>query len=112
MFEVHVNCLKAFQFTIFLTGCFSPSTLLQGDKLRRRNEWMRWLPSAHRQSDSGSISRGGSSCNSIADDFEKITLDEATTDKVNSNPTTIGGATGESSNQSQLPSGDSTWSSN
>ncbi|XP_012571518.1 la-related protein 1C-like [Cicer arietinum] len=52
---------------------------VQGDKLRRRNEWMRWLPSAHRRG-SGSISPIGSSCNNnIAADFDKITIDEATT---------------------------------
>ncbi|KAI5402781.1 hypothetical protein KIW84_050399 [Lathyrus oleraceus] len=30
---------------------------VHGDKLRRRNDWMRWLPSAHQRASSGSVSQ-------------------------------------------------------
>lgn len=75
---------------------------------------MKWLPSAPHRADSGSASPGGSSNSNPAADFEKITLDEATTGRVNSDPTTNddGNATGESSTQFQLPNGDAAGSSN
>ena len=47
---------------------------VQGNKLRRRNDWIRWLPSGQRQHGSGSVSPIGSSCNSVTADFDKITL--------------------------------------
>ncbi|XP_027355233.1 la-related protein 1C-like [Abrus precatorius] len=83
---------------------------VQGDKLRRRNEWMKWLPSTQLRANSDSMSPGESSGNNLAADFEKITVHEETTDKVNSEPTTNGDAAGESSTQSKLPNGDATGS--
>ncbi|TKY75272.1 La-related protein 1B [Spatholobus suberectus] len=73
---------------------------VQGDKLRRRNEWIKWLPSAQLWADSGSVSPTGSSSNNLAADFDKITIDDATTDEVNSEPTTNAApaTAGESSN--------------
>ncbi|KAJ1425141.1 Winged helix-like DNA-binding domain superfamily [Sesbania bispinosa] len=44
--------------------------------LRRRNDWMRWLPSAQLRADSGSISPGGSRQNNLAADFQTIALEE------------------------------------
>ncbi|KHN45947.1 La-related protein 1B [Glycine soja] len=84
---------------------------VQGDKLRRCNEWMKWLPSAQLRANSGSISPSGSSSNNLAADFEKITVDEAISHKVNTEPTTNEDAAGESSTQSQVPN-DATVSSN
>ncbi|XP_028794262.1 la-related protein 1C-like isoform X1 [Neltuma alba] len=60
---------------------------VQGDKMRRRNEWMKWLPSSQLRADSGSSSPVGSSCNNVATDFQKIALGEAATDRGNSDPT-------------------------
>ncbi|XP_054794153.1 la-related protein 1C-like [Prosopis cineraria] len=55
---------------------------VQGDKLRRRNEWKTWLPSSQAQLrvDSALASPGGSNHNSLVGDFQKITLEESTTD--------------------------------
>ncbi|XP_061366010.1 la-related protein 1C-like [Gastrolobium bilobum] len=68
---------------------------VQGDKLRRQNDWMRWLPSAQLRAKSGSVSPGGSRYNNLATDFQTITLEEMNKDE---GPT-------ESSSQSQLPNG-------
>jgi hypothetical protein len=64
-------------------------TLLQGDKLRRRN----WMDSAKVQADSGSVSPVESRGNSFTADFQTITLDKITKDE------------GESSRQPQLSNG-------
>ncbi|KAK7351769.1 hypothetical protein VNO77_11456 [Canavalia gladiata] len=85
---------------------------VQGDKLRRCNEWTKWLPSAQLRANSGSMSPGGARGNNLAADFEKITVDDATSDKIDSKPTTNGDASGEFSSQSQLPNGDATGSIN
>ena len=53
---------------------------VQGDKLRRRNDWIRWLPSAQQLAGYGSVSPTGSSCNNIATDFNKITLNNTIVD--------------------------------
>lgn len=85
---------------------------VQGDKLRRRNEWIKWLPSAQLRAKAGSISPSGSSSNNLAADFEKITVDETITEDVNSVPTTNDAAAeGEFSSQSQVPNGDATTAS-
>lgn len=85
--------------------------MLQGGKLRKRDDWMKWLPSTQREVDSSSMSTGESNYNNIAGDFEKITLNEALLDKVNSDPTTNGEAI-ESSYQSQFTIGDAAKSCN
>ncbi|MED6106378.1 hypothetical protein PIB30_004151 [Stylosanthes scabra] len=88
---------------------------VKGDKLRRRNEWMKWLPSAPRQVDFGSTSLGGGSThNNPETDLEKITLDEVTADRLSSNTIATGhvNVTGESSSQSQLQNGDAKHSTN
>ncbi|KAK7409901.1 hypothetical protein VNO78_00286 [Psophocarpus tetragonolobus] len=74
---------------------------VQGDKLRRRNVWMKWLPTAQLRANSGSVSPSGSSSNNLTADFEKITVDEATTDKAES--ISNDAAAGESSAPSQAP---------
>ncbi|KAI4316970.1 hypothetical protein L6164_024890 [Bauhinia variegata] len=84
---------------------------MQGDKLRRRNEWMKWLPSAQLRTDSGSVSPGGSSHNNLATNFQKITLEEATSDKSNMEPITDA-FTGRFPTESQLPNSDATRGSN
>jgi len=73
---------------------------------------MKWLPSAQLRANSGSISPSGSSSNNLAADFEKITVDEAISHKVNTEPTTNEDAAGESSTQSQVPNDATTVSSN
>ncbi|MCH93322.1 hypothetical protein A2U01_0014271 [Trifolium medium] len=62
--------------------------------MRRRNELMRCLPSAHQHqlASSGSVSSSGSSCNNIVADFDKITLDEATGHKISNATTNVGSA--------------------
>lgn len=67
---------------------------VHGDKMRRRNELMRCLPSAHQHqlASSGSVSPSGSSCNNIVADFDKITLDEATGHKISNATTNVGSA--------------------
>lgn len=62
---------------------------VNGDKLRKRNEWERFLPPVYQQVGSSSISSVGSTCSTIAADFDKITLDEATVLK-HSNASTNG----------------------
>ncbi|KAE9592651.1 hypothetical protein Lal_00029091 [Lupinus albus] len=53
---------------------------VQGDKLRRRNEWKKYLPSAKLQTESGSISpSAGSRNNNVAVDFQTMTLNKTTT---------------------------------
>ncbi|XP_054797936.1 la-related protein 1C-like [Prosopis cineraria] len=88
---------------------------VQGDKLRRRNEWMKWLPSSQIRTDSGSLSPVGSSCNNVAADFQKIALGKASTDKGNSDPASgalEGRSPTDSSSQPQLPNGDTTGNTN
>lgn len=69
---------------------------VNGDKLRKRNEWPRFLLPVYQQVGSSSISSVGSTCNNIIADFDKITLDEATVLK-NSKATTNEDSAGESS---------------
>ncbi|KAH1095756.1 hypothetical protein GLYMA_14G221100v4 [Glycine max] len=59
---------------------------VQGDKLRRLNEWMRWLPSAQRRSNSGSISPSGSTHNNLTANFQTIILEETTADESPTQP--------------------------
>ncbi|CAL0303500.1 unnamed protein product [Lupinus luteus] len=75
---------------------------VQGDKLRRHNEWEKWVPSSKLQADSGSISPGGSRHDNLAADFQTIALENATIEE----------GPAESSNQSQLPNGDAARNSN
>lgn len=88
--------------------------ILQGEKVRRRNEWAKWLPSSQLRANSGSLSPGGSSYSNLAAGFQKINLAEAATDKGNSDPSSeaLPGSTTDSSGQSQLPNGDTTGSTN
>ncbi|GAU24956.1 hypothetical protein TSUD_311910 [Trifolium subterraneum] len=67
---------------------------VHGDKMRRRNELMRCLPSAHQHqlASSGSVSPSGSSCSNIVADFDKITLDEATGHRISNATTNVGSA--------------------
>ncbi|OIW07919.1 hypothetical protein TanjilG_20020 [Lupinus angustifolius] len=74
---------------------------VQGDKLRRHNEWEKWVPSAKLQADSASVSPVGSRHN-LAADFQTIALENATTEE----------GTAESFNQSQLPNGDAARNTN
>ncbi|CAL0328689.1 unnamed protein product [Lupinus luteus] len=80
------------------------STLVevQGDKLRRRNEWKTWVPSAKFQADSGSISPDGSRHNNLAADFQTKALENATKEE----------GPMESNNHSQLPNGDAAGNNN
>ncbi|KAF7829545.1 la-related protein 1C-like [Senna tora] len=89
---------------------------VQGDKLRRRNEWTKWLNSSQLRANSGSVSTGGSSYSNIAADFQKITLEEAAgTDKGISDTTSEafpGRNPTDSTGQHQLPNGDTTRNTN
>lgn len=50
---------------------------LQDDKVRRRSEWRKWLPTSSRQSiESSSFSLGNSSSDTLSASFEKITVEE------------------------------------
>lgn len=76
---------------------------VQGDKIRRRNEWARWLPTTNRVfKDPGSQSPNWSSSNTLATQFQKVKLGEATTGQ-NSSSLEADSHTGpsESVNQSQ-----------
>ncbi|WJX15620.1 hypothetical protein P8452_05741 [Trifolium repens] len=67
---------------------------VQGNKLRRHDEWMKYLPSAQVQADSSSVSPSESSYNNLTADFQTtISLEKTTKDE------------GESSGQSQLSNG-------
>ena len=61
---------------------------------------MKWLASAQLRADSGSVSPAGSSHN-LAADFQNITLEEATKDKVDTDPASQG-----------FPNGDATGKAN
>lgn len=54
--------------------------LSQGDKLRRRYDWMKWLSSSQVKVGSGSVSPSESSYNNIAADLQTINLEETTTE--------------------------------
>ncbi|MED6180789.1 hypothetical protein PIB30_013682 [Stylosanthes scabra] len=69
---------------------------VQGDKLRRHNEWMRWLPATHLRADSSSVSPSGPRVNNLAADFQAITLEEGIK---NEGPA-------ELSSLNQIPNGD------
>ncbi|KAL1343967.1 hypothetical protein HN51_017883 [Arachis hypogaea] len=92
------------------------STIIEvkGDKLRRRKDWMKWLPTPLNRADFGSTSMGGSSYNNSATDFEKITLDKTTVDRLNSNSITTsdGNVNEESSSSYQFHNHDAMLSSN
>ncbi|XP_028784674.1 la-related protein 1C isoform X2 [Neltuma alba] len=79
------------------------STLVevQADKVRRRNQWKKWLPSSQLRVDSALASSGGSNHNNLVADFQKIAIEESTTNKVNSSPTSDRSAI-RTSSQSQL----------
>uniref|UniRef100_A0A5B6YWY6 Putative la-related protein 1C-like n=1 Tax=Davidia involucrata TaxID=16924 RepID=A0A5B6YWY6_DAVIN len=58
----------------------STAVEVQGDKVRRRNEWRKWIPASGQfpTDDSGSHSPNGSGYSMLATSFQKVTLDEAT----------------------------------
>ncbi|PON93943.1 Transcriptional repressor poly-beta-hydroxybutyrate-responsive [Trema orientale] len=68
---------------LILTSLNASSVVeVQDDKVRKRNEWGRWLPTAGRVStESGTLSQGSSSNNLLATSFQNITLEEATVDQ-------------------------------
>ncbi|CAI9763814.1 unnamed protein product [Fraxinus pennsylvanica] len=54
---------------------------VQGDKLRKRNEWKKWLHNASwSNTDSGPHTPGASSENVLATSFQRVSLDDATID--------------------------------
>ncbi|XP_057422692.1 la-related protein 1C-like isoform X2 [Lotus japonicus] len=67
---------------------------VQGDLLRRRNDWMRWLPSAQLRADSSSLAPGRSRYANLEADFQTLSVEETTNDE---GPKTF--------SQSQLPNG-------
>jgi la-related protein 1 len=66
---------------IILYGCSeSLSKLLQDDKVRRRNEWKKWISvSAPLPSDSGSVSPNKLGDDMLGTSFQKITIEEIDT---------------------------------
>ncbi|KAK7283744.1 hypothetical protein RIF29_13490 [Crotalaria pallida] len=85
----------------FILDTMRASTVVevQDNKLRRLNEWRKWLPSAQLRANSGSTSPGGSRYNNnLAADLQTITLEPAS--KVE------GSSKSESFGQSQFPNGD------
>ncbi|KAJ7966904.1 La-related protein 1C-like [Quillaja saponaria] len=89
---------------------------VQGEKMRRRNEWTKWLPSSGQLStESGSESTGGLSYDTLLANLQKVAVDEATTDTVKADPNSEaspGTCSTESSVQSQIPNGDTTKKTN
>lgn len=54
--------------------------MLQDDKVRKRNEWMKWISNSGRHSaESGSAAPGNSSFSVMATSFQKMTMEEAAT---------------------------------
>ncbi|GKU90142.1 hypothetical protein SLEP1_g4182 [Rubroshorea leprosula] len=78
---------------------------VQGDKVRKRDDWIKWISSSSRvSSDSGSLSRAGTSAENLAAALDKITVGEHAT-----NPHTEDSSRRHSSEltgQSQLSSGE------
>ncbi|CAK9143844.1 unnamed protein product [Ilex paraguariensis] len=71
----------------FILDSLRASTVVevQGDKVRRHNEWRKWLPANARfPTDSGSQSPGGSTDDVLAASFQVVSLNGVTTDQ-NSN---------------------------
>ncbi|KAK3231882.1 hypothetical protein Dsin_003763 [Dipteronia sinensis] len=69
---------------------------VQDDKVRRRSEWMKWIPIASRvATDSGLASSGGSSQDLLTTSFQKMAVEEGTHQ-------------GSTTGQSQLPNGEGT----
>lgn len=53
---------------------------VEGDKVRRRDGWMKWIPSGQVSSDSGSLSQAGSSAENLAASLDRITMEEKDSD--------------------------------
>lgn len=89
---------------------------VQDDKLRRRDEWKKWIPaSARLPSDSGSVSPDNSSYDTLTTSFQNITVDEVDTNqssvtgKADPNSEAVPGRCfTESIGQSQLSNGEVT----
>ncbi|KAF3445317.1 hypothetical protein FNV43_RR10492 [Rhamnella rubrinervis] len=66
---------------LILTSLRASSVVeVQDDKVRKRNEWMKWISTSGRLSaESGSASPGNSSFNVMATSFQKMTMEEAAT---------------------------------
>ncbi|KAI9109236.1 hypothetical protein K1719_019859 [Acacia pycnantha] len=88
---------------------------VQGDKVRRRNEWKKWLRTSQPWADSTSPSSSGSNHNNLVVDFQKISLEESTIDKVTSSliPDVYQArSVTKGSRQPQLPNGDAIGNAN
>ncbi|KAH7523480.1 hypothetical protein FEM48_Zijuj06G0015700 [Ziziphus jujuba var. spinosa] len=91
---------------------------VQDDKVRKRNEWMRWIPTSGRlTTEPGSSSPGNSSFNVMATSFQKMTMEDAATSQNslagNKDPNSEAGPgsnSTESTAQSHLSNGDVTQS--
>ncbi|KAL0016934.1 hypothetical protein SO802_004003 [Lithocarpus litseifolius] len=89
---------------------------VQDDKVRRHNEWKKWIPASSRiPSDSGSVSPNKSSYDTLATSLQKITVEEVDTNqssvtgKADPNSEAVAGSCiTESIGQSQLPNGEDT----
>uniref|UniRef100_A0A3N7F716 HTH La-type RNA-binding domain-containing protein n=1 Tax=Populus trichocarpa TaxID=3694 RepID=A0A3N7F716_POPTR len=68
----------------FILECLRTSTLLevQDDKVRRRNDWMNWLPSSTMpRTDLGFQSSGVSSSDTLTTSFQKISMEDVAADQ-------------------------------
>lgn len=90
--------------------------LLQDDKVRKRNDWKKWIPaSALLPSDSGFVSPNNSSHDRLVTSFQKITVQEVNTNQSGvigkadpiSEPVT-GRCLTESTGEAQIPNGEVT----
>ncbi|KAK7855970.1 la-related protein 1c [Quercus suber] len=89
---------------------------VQDDKVRRRNEWNKWIPASSRiPSDSGSVSPNKSSYDTLATSLQKITVEEVDTNQSSmtgkadpNSEAAAGSCITESIGQSQLPNGEDT----
>ncbi|XP_009769236.1 la-related protein 1C [Nicotiana tabacum] len=70
----------------FILDCLRASTLVevQDDKVRRRDDWKKWIhTSGHLTADSGSQTPGGSTENALTSSFQEVSLGESGNDKSN-----------------------------
>ncbi|KAF5462156.1 hypothetical protein F2P56_018186 [Juglans regia] len=102
----------------YILDSLKASTIVevQDDKVRKRNDWKKWIPaSALLPSDSGSVSPNNSSHDRLVTSFQKITVEEVDTNQsgviVKADPISepvTGRCLTESTGESQIPNGEVT----
>ncbi|PIN12487.1 hypothetical protein CDL12_14913 [Handroanthus impetiginosus] len=93
---------------------YSTVVEVQGDKVRRHNEWKKWLLPSARHSESGSHTPGAAPENALATSLQNVSLDDGTINSTGNTSATEGHtekATGNVSSEeltghSGLPNGE------